>query len=213
MGVMRQEDIKSSTYVDGLHWLDETRQAPVILIMPMNIYPSDAIALATQFIPDRRLVFFGENVTAQDFTHVDGNVVFANNGLSGVKTLTRVLAQAGVFCTFADFVYDSRMAIIDSLFGVPRPLSVAFVQFASRPGTMLLPTRVMLDNSTLHVCFEEPTLMPTMDRKQLCKSESQAQVARHISTLLEGLIRRAPHQWLLLNTLLAESDQMAEGDS
>lgn len=211
LGMIKQEHIDSSAHVEGLHWLAETRQAPVILIMPMNIYPSDAIALAAHFIPDRRVVFFGENVTAQDFVHIDGNVEFADNGLSGVRTLTRVLADAGVFCTFADFVYDSRKPIFDSLFGAPRPLSAAFVQFASRPGTMLLPTLVSIENSTLHVCFEEPTLMPTMDRKQLCKSENQAQVARHINTLLEGLIRLAPHQWLLLNTLLAESDQMAEG--
>lgn len=73
---------------------------------------------------------------------------------------------------------------------------------------MLLPTVMRLsDGEQIAMEFDEPLLVQGMPHEARAARESMREL---IARVVEGLIRRAPQQWLLLPTLKFDSPQLAQ---
>lgn len=196
---------------EGLEWLAETEGKPTLLVTPMTLAPGDAMNAIAQLNTARRpCVVFGEDIGTGD--DVAGDRLEVVSGMSGatVRRILEVLAQGGVLCTYPDFVYEGRTAESIPLFDADRPVSSGFLSLAARHGTMLLPLACFREDEGVLVHVEEPVEVqadPTLDAAG--RGAARALVANAVGDLLEGLIRLAPEQWLLLPTLTFESPEMA----
>lgn len=205
----------SSLIMDGDHWAQETEGYPTVLISPMTLALSDASWVIAHAIPrlapQRPVLVYGDGLEPGDIGIADVDARMAGDGRDALRRIRETLAARGVFCTYADFVYDGHEATRVELFGRPHPISSAFVGLASQPNTMLLPcllTRTADD--AVRCCFSEPTLVTIEPGPQSTAQRiwHHRMVAQLVGTTLETLIGEAPLQWQLLATLSYDSPQM-----
>jgi hypothetical protein len=202
--------------VRGAGWLAETEGRPVVLVAPMTAPIPDTIEILCQRIfAGRPVVFFGEGVSSRDFDALPPNGAVADDDHGAVARIRQVLAQGGVYCTYADFAYGSRRATLMPFFGGVRPVSTGFLALAGQPGTMLLPaTGVRTGERSVVFHVDEPTLIEgSASASDRLSDEDLAGVAALVGGMLEDLIGLDPAQWLLLPTLTYDAPQQARVES
>lgn len=125
-----------------------------------------------------------------------------------------MLDGGGILCTYPDFVYETRAAETIRLFGWDRPVSSGFISLASRNGTMLRPLVCRHKDDAVLVHIDEPVRVENQGLSgPPDRTRARTAIGQAVGELLEGLIRRAPEQWLLLPTLTFESPEMASASS
>lgn len=191
--------------VSGSQWLDEVRDRGVVVVMPMQMCTSDAVAAVSACFGDRPAVFFGEGVDAGHYPWLSPSPVFASQGLGGVRQILDVLGRGGVFCTYPDFVYRGRGALPYTFFGRPRSMASAMLSIAMKTGAALLPARARLDMQALQLELGEAVAIGEGIRGEA----GLRQLAGVVGSMLEQQVGEDPASWLLLNTLAARSPQMA----
>lgn len=208
----------ASLVIEGGEWARETEGHATVLVSPMTVALSDAswvIAHALgRLAPERRVIVYGDGLDAGSIGIPEIDARMAGDNRATLRAILEVLAAGGVFCTYADFVYQEREAVQIELFGVPRAISSAFVGMAARPNTMLLPCVLTRgDGDAIHCRFTEPTLVTC--EPGLHSTEQRVwqhrSVAHLVGAILEALIAREPLQWQLLATLSFDSPQMERG--
>lgn len=185
--------------VEGAHHLAETARHPTLLVTPMTLDTGDALAAVAALLPDRRVVVYGEGVTADDVASTAVEVAEPGHEL---PVILDVLGSGGAYCTYGDFAYAGHASLRVRLCGAERAMSRGWVHLAARDGTLLLPVVVLRDgprSATAHV--REAVLVRGAGDPRL--------VADLLAGLLEGLVRAAGAQWLLLPTLTYEATQSA----
>lgn len=213
-GRLDPETLAASLVIDGERWLGETEGHPTVLVSPMTTALSDASWVIAQairlFAPDRRVLVYGDGLEPGDIGIEEIDARMAGDGRTVLREILGALTAGGVFCTYADFVYEGREAVRISLFGAAHAISSAFVGLASRPNTMLLPCLLTrAGDAGIRCRFWEPTLVtcdpaPGAEERIL----QHRVVAQLVGTILERLIAEAPLQWQLLATLSYDSPQM-----
>ena len=220
---MRRVDLQAAQVdlvIEGAEWVRETAGRPTILISPMTLSLADASWIVTHAIgalaPDREVVLYGEGVDAGDvgFAEVDRRMVerwWRRSSSPDPGCAHRRRRLPAPMRTSMLPRYGSSAASVQ-LFGRPHPISAAFVTIASRPGVMLLPCLTSRGSTGTPTCrFFEPievaneALLPATLKRA---PGAGAQVAQLVASILEMLIREAPHQWRLLATLAFEAPQM-----
>ncbi|WP_158613470.1 hypothetical protein [Luteimonas sp. 100069] len=191
--------------VEGREWLSEVKEHGVLIVMPMQVCTSDAIAAVSKCFPGREVVFFGEGVSAATYPWIDPPPVFASQGMDGVRQILRVLSTGGVFCTYPDFVYQGRGALHYLLFGRNRSMASAMLSMAMRTRAVLLPAQARLSMESMEIKIEEPLEIGT----QITGEAGLRQLVGVVGGILEAQIAQNPGSWLLLNSLVAASPQMA----
>lgn len=167
-------------------------------------------AIAQLNVAGRPCVVFGEDLDAA--SNVPSDRLEIVSGMSGatVRRILEVLDEGGILCTYPDFVYERRAAETIRLFGMDRPVSSGFISLASRNGTMLLPLVCNREYDAVVVHIDEPVRVENQGPTEAPgRTRARAVIGQVVGELLEGLIRRAPEQWLLLPTLTFESPEMA----
>lgn len=189
-------------------YLAETEGRPTILVAPMTLGTRDAVAATRQVLGDRPLLFFGEDVDADD---LGPQAEAAGSGLLAVRRIHDLLAAGGVLCTYADFAYPTHSAQPMQLFGRERPVASGLLSLAVRFDTMLLPSVAIRTAAGLQVVLDEPLQLqePGARLRGTAKQAAMEAVAQAIGDTLEQRIRLAPLQWLLLPTLTFDSPQLA----
>lgn len=202
--------------IEGEEWLRETEGFPTLLVAPMTLATADAMsAIARVNRTDRPCIVFGEDMNISSNALADGGLeVLSGESVSGmaratVRRILEVLDQGGVLCTYPDFVYEGRSAEFMPLFGIHRPVSSGFLSLAARNGAMLLPLVCLHRGEALVIHIEEPLQVRDERPHRLLDGAARTRVAHAVGEMLEGLIRLAPEQWLLLPTLTFESPEMA----
>jgi hypothetical protein len=214
-GRLDPASIASSLLIEGEQWAIETDGYATVLVSPMTIALSDAswvIAHALRRLaPGRRLRVYGDGIEPCDIGIPEIDARVAGGGLVALRDILDVLTAGGVFCTYADFVYQGHEAVQIDLFGGPHAISSAFVGLAARPNTMLLPCLLTRGPGDRIRCrFSEPTMVageagPQSTGQRIWQHRSVAQL---VATMLEALIAEAPLQWQLLATLSYAAPQM-----
>ena len=206
--------------IQGEAWYAESKQRPTILVVPMNLAQPDALTAVTRVASGRRVVVYGEGV--EDIPGVE----VAGDGLSAVRRIRDVLAEGGLFCTYADFAYSNHPTVQTTIFGRTRPMSSGFLSFAQQKNVLLLPLTLTMD-STRQVCTlsfaegfsfndgededidilgsQESTLSTVPHASQ--RARALPLVAAQVASEMESMISRMPLQWLLLPTLAFETHQ------
>lgn len=190
--------------LEGRRWLDSTDGHPVVVVTPMTLCTHDALACLARAFAGRTTIVYGEGMSSA--MGPDGIPIEIVGGEEGTTQRIRaVLAARGVFCTYADFVYEGHSAVSVPFFGSSRSMSAGLVSLAA--GTNLLPAVCTVGEGRrdLVVRFEEPSLVAAAP----AEPGVTGSLARTFARLLERLIRHAPEQWLLLPTLTVPSPQMA----
>jgi lauroyl/myristoyl acyltransferase len=197
--------------VEGKEWISETADMPTLLVTPMTLAPADAMhAIAELNTTGRACVVFGEDLDVGATATRERLEIVTGMSSATVRRILEVLNGGGVLCTYPDFVYEGRTADWMPMFGTHRPVSSGFLSLAARDGTMLLPLICLRDGDAMAVHIEEPLrIRDEMTAATTNRDTARAIVAGAVGELLEGLIRRAPEQWLLLPTLTFESPEMA----
>ncbi len=214
-GKLEVADVEGTLQVEGVQWLHETRDHPTVLVSPMTLSTHDVASILTLFsnTEDRAFVVFGEDMKNDCPQIPDFARRVVSGGLDGMREIARILSVNGAFCTYPDFVYRGHLTLPVSLFGQVRPMSSSFAAIACQPGVMLLPSIALRDGRALRIKILEPLLMEDDETSpDMLQNEpywKRSVVAQLVSTSLEGLIRIAPQQWLLINTLTHEAKQLA----
>jgi len=203
-------EFRKQLQVKGQEWLKEADGAPTVVISPMQVYPSDGVAVCASLFSGRRLAFYGEGLASEQYAHIESPIEFVKQGFAGVRAADEVLTNNGVFCTHPDFVHTSHGAVSGSLFGTDRPYASAFAQLCARPRCVLLPLNIDCRLDRVEVEFLEPTQMPDVPAKELRTDETLSKVVRFVGSTLESIIRRRPESWVLLNTLVMDCMGMAQ---
>lgn len=205
---LKSSDLDRALDIEGIEWLEETRGNPTILIAPMTLCTSDTIncitLLAERVFGSRPLIFYGENMS-------DSSVQMASvEGLGVLRQIMRVLSSGGVFCTYADFVYQGHSSVPVTMFGCERPMSSGFIYLATRPLVHVLPCLLRRRGERIIATFAQSFLLEGPTNSDAEQSYFVRVAGQVLAATLEGLIRRVPEQWLLLSTLTFDSPEMAE---
>ncbi len=197
-----------------IDWLRETAGHPTVLVAPMTLAVPDVLnAISGLMPPGRSVVVFGESMDEVDAGVSAGLEMATGPARRVTPRVTETLGRGGIFCTYADFVYDGRGAQPVELFGTKRPLSSGFLKLAARDGTMLLPLIALRRGETIAVQFEEPLQISLTEDLAADPGAARRAVAPLVAHALEALIAPAPEQWLLLPTLTFEAPQMSKAHS
>ena len=185
-----------SHVVDRVHF-ESVGNRPTVLLAPMTLCLPDAARLLADLAGGRPLIIYGEGLTDGSASRASGR--FAPEGLAGLAEIVQVLDEGGIFATYADFVYGTHRQETMTLFGVPRPVSSAFIGLLGRPDTVVLPLSCVRGDDEVRVHLQPPwPVGPGVPR---------ADRVAEVSARLEDAIRVAPHQWLLASTLTFDSPQ------
>jgi hypothetical protein len=207
---------RQPTELRNRHHLEETTGHPTILITPMTASLADANAalgaLEKALPPGRPMLAYGEGLDAEDFTDIEQERV-AGMGHAAARRIAACLGAGGVFCTYADFVYADHRGVPVTLFHQPRMISSSLAGLAGREGTMLLPCLMQRESESVVAVFGEPVMIahePDIEAETGASRPAWLRMAAAdvIAGLLESLILKARHQWLLLPTLSFDTPQM-----
>nr|WP_255492614.1 hypothetical protein [Luteimonas sp. RC10] len=126
--------------------------------------------------------------------------------MQGVKQIMDVLAHGGVFCTYPDFVYRGRGALPYAMFGRPRSMASAMLSIAMKTRAVLLPAQCRLTVDQISIEVDEPLAIDAGVKG----AEGLRFLTDAVGGILEQQISANPSAWLLLNSLVAASPQMAQ---
>lgn len=204
-GRISAEELASSLKVEGGEWLAETDGKPTILIAPMTLCTWDAVEavlhIARHGCAPREIIFYGEEMGGRRAQFVSGE------DLSVLRRIARVLANGGMFCTYADFVYRGHAVLPVRMFGEARSMSAGFAHLLAQPDVYLLPCLLSRHGERIKAEISEPVVLENASESD--GSSFQTLAAQVVADILVELIRRAPEQWLLLPTLSFEAPEMA----
>lgn len=200
--------LRSFNYV-GLDNLEVTKGSPTILVAPMCIASVDATAAIANVFSNRQVVLYGESPspTLRALLSTKDNFRFLDKSTAPTRDILRTLGVGGVFCTLPDFVYAGHQTIEGKLFGTQRQFSKSFVRLCARDGVNLLPVfGRYIDEVSVEVEFDEPVVVQTPGLSS--SDDMRIRIVLEILIqILESLILKAPQKWLLLATLVAESER------
>lgn len=204
-----QEDFEMTLNVKGTEHLTSIKDKPVIVICPMTMPTGDALKFVTKlsqkYLNDKEVVVYGENMSPYLKRNPHLKSYFAEENLSGIKKIKRVLKNNGCFFTYADFVYDSHAAMTGTIFGIKRPFSQGLISIALSSKSILMPMLFLRKGKQIDLSVHQPVMQNTFERDAALPHKIKEQIlCVVIAKILEGLIVKATNQWRLLPTLTHE---------
>lgn len=213
--MLKSERLKSLNiaYQQPEHLL-QTLNKPTVIVTPMTLCTHDAmyVILSTlqEFMPERQLVVYGEDMQSYLQLHPDHIDLFAQDTLPGIIKIIKTLKSGGVFLTYPDFVYRQHAGISGQLFGLNRSFSAGFLTITLKSAAELLPLSITRCADTLNIRFFPSIKSNKSDEfLRLPVPVCMQLQCLLVSKVLEGLIFEVPNQWRLLPTLTHESEGMA----
>ncbi|WP_340202417.1 hypothetical protein [Ascidiimonas sp. W6] len=195
--------------VNGLNHLDAIENKPAVIITPMTLATIDAVTVITKLSSKldnaKDFIIYGENMDPYFDVYPKLRPLFAENNLSGIKTIKKVLRNNGLFFTYADFVYDTHSNMEGNLFGIKRVYSQGFLSITASSKAVLLPMLLLKKQDTIEVnLYSAIQQGATSSQNQLSKNMQTQILCIVVGKILEGLIVKATNQWRLLPTLSHE---------